>query len=349
MATQIPSRMRAIVLERYGESASDAIEELKVAERPIPKLRRGQVLVRIEAAPCNPSDLLLLQGKYGTMKTLPTVPGWEGAGRVVASGGGWMAKWLNGKRVACAVQGDRDGTWAEYCVANADECIPLKAQFPIEQAASLIINPMTAVGLLATARRGDHKAAVHTAGASQLGRMLIALASDDDFPLIHVVRRGAQVELLKSLGASHVLNSSTDGFPERLKALCEQVQATAAFEAIGGEMTGIVHNAMPHGSTIYVYGALSESACSNIDPVELIFHAKTIQGFFLGQWLQGRGVLGTIRDAYRVQRLVLDGQIQTKIQRKVNFDEAVDGLKQYVAHMTEGKVLIVPQKRCPTQ
>src|SRR5690606_33818110 len=119
----------------------------------------------------------------GAIKTLPTVPGWEGAGTVVASGGGLLAGWLQGKRVACALQADRDGTWAQYFVANAAECIPLKSRLSTEQGASLIINPMTALALLKTAQRGGHRAAVHTASASQLGRILLMLASDANFPL----------------------------------------------------------------------------------------------------------------------------------------------------------------------
>src|SRR5881392_605465 len=122
MAAPIPETMRAVVLSEYRENVSDAIRELAVMQRPVPKPRRGQVLVKITAAPCNPSDLLLLQGKYGVLKKLPTVPGWEGAGTVVASGGGLLARWLQCKRVACGLRADRDGTWAEYFVANADNC-----------------------------------------------------------------------------------------------------------------------------------------------------------------------------------------------------------------------------------
>ena len=128
MIDSIPDRMHALVLHEYCEDIAEAIDSLKVEQRSVPALKRGQVLVRIEAAPCNPSDLLLLQGKYGSLKTLPTVPGWEGAGTVVASGGGPLAWWLMGKRVACGQQEDRDGTWAQYVVANAAECIPLKRQ-----------------------------------------------------------------------------------------------------------------------------------------------------------------------------------------------------------------------------
>ena len=343
MADSIPDRMHALVLHEYCEDIAEAIDSLKVEQRSVPALKRGQVLVRIEAAPCNPSDLLLLQGKYGSLKTLPTVPGWEGAGTVVASGGGPLAWWLMGKRVACGQQEDRDGTWAQYVVANAAECIPLKRQLCMEQAASLIINPLTAMGLLETARRGGHRAAVQTAGASQLGRMLVAMASELNFPVINVVRREAQVELLKSMGAAHVLNSSDDDFVERLGTIAAELQATAAFEAIGGEMTGTLFNVLPEGSTVFVYGALSEAACDNIDPIGLIFRGKTVTGFYLGVWLKERGSLDVLRAASRAQKMLIDGRIETKVQRTVSLEEAVDGLRQYVDHMTDGKLLIMPQ------
>src|SRR6476660_7035963 len=119
MSADAPQKMRALVLNEYHENIADALSSLQIGELPLPAPEKGQVLVRIEAAPCNPSDLLLLQGKYGTLKKLPTVPGWEGAGEVVASGGGWLANWLKGKRVACGLQGDRNGTWAEYFISKA--------------------------------------------------------------------------------------------------------------------------------------------------------------------------------------------------------------------------------------
>jgi NADPH:quinone reductase-like Zn-dependent oxidoreductase len=286
--------------------------------------------------------LLLLQGKYGTLKTLPTVPGWEGAGTVVATGGGLFGRWLMGRRVACAVRSDRGGTWAEYVVANANNCIPLKAAVPMEQAASLIINPLTALAMLETARRAGHRAAVHTVGACQLGRMMIAMAADLEYPLVNVVRRDAQAEIVRSLGAKYVLNSTSDGFAGKLKTVCEKLKATAAFEAIAGEMTGTVINAMPPKSIAYVYGALSQEACGNIDPIGLVFHDKTVTGFFLGNWLDQRGAIGILRAAGRVQRMIIDGKIGTTVQRRLKLDDVVDGLLQYVENMTDGKVLIVP-------
>jgi NADPH:quinone reductase-like Zn-dependent oxidoreductase len=332
-------------LSEYRADVLDAIAGLKIEERKVPALQPGQVLVRIEAAPCNPSDLLLLQGKYGSLKKLPAVPGWEGAGTVVASGGGLIGAWLKGKRVACALREDRDGTWAEYFVANARDCIPLRKELSIDQAASLIVNPFTAVGLLETAQRAGHLAAIQTAAASQLGRMIIAIAAEKKLPLINIVRRDAQVELLKTLGAEYVLNSSDDSFLEDLKSLSKRLRATAAFEAVAGEMTGTLMNVMPRKSAVYLYGALSEEPCGAIDPIEVVFHDKSLHGFYLGNWLRRRGVIGSLRTAHRVQSLISSGRIATRVQRRLKLDEVVDGLRQYAQNMTDGKVLITPHGR----
>jgi NADPH2:quinone reductase len=342
--TDLPETTRAVLLEAYHNDVIEAIRGLKVVERSLPQPGRGQVLMKMEAASCNPSDLLFLQGKYGFLKDLPAVPGWEGAGTVVAGGGGWLASWLVNKRVACAVQGDRDGTWAQYCVANATECIPLKRTTGFAAGASLIINPLTAVALLDTARRDGHAAAICTAGASQLGRMLLSIARQTKYPLVCVVRRTEQVQLLKSLGAEWVLNSADSDFVERLGTTCRRLNVTAAFEAVAGDMTGTLLGAMPTGSCVFVYGTLSEQPCSNIDPIDLIFRHKTIEGFFLGEWVRRRGPLRVLRAAGRIQRMLADGLIETRVQQQVGLDDVHEGLQRYVANMTEGKVLILPQK-----
>jgi NADPH:quinone reductase-like Zn-dependent oxidoreductase len=300
------------------------------------------VLVRIAAAPCNPSDLVFLQGKYGRLKTLPSVPGWEGAGTVVAAGGGMYARWLENRRVAVANRGDRDGTWAQYALAEAGDCIPLATDVTSEQGATLIVNPLTALGLLETAQRAGSGAAVQTAAASQLGRMLIHVARDAAFPIISLVRRSEQVELLQSMGAQHILNTSDDDWHENLRQLAARLGATSGFDAVGGRITGELLSAMPERSTVYVYGALSEEACSDVDPLDLIFRGKQVRGFFLSDWLAERNRLRVLWTARRAQRLIAQGQIETQVRRRLDLDRVVEGLLSYVDEMTAGKMLIVP-------
>src|SRR6476646_100492 len=120
MTFEIPKEMTALVAEAPARDGGG----LRVKRIPVPELRRGQVLVKIHAAPVNPADLMYLEGRYGIDRPLPATPGFEGAGVVVASGGGLFGRWLVGKRVACGGH-DCSGTWAEYCGAKAQACLPL--------------------------------------------------------------------------------------------------------------------------------------------------------------------------------------------------------------------------------
>jgi NADPH:quinone reductase-like Zn-dependent oxidoreductase len=124
--------------------------------------------------------------------------------------------------------------------------------------------------------------------------------------------------------------------------MCDRLGATVAFEAVAGAMTGTILNAMPPASIVYVYGALSEEPCGNIDPVQLIFHNKEVKGFYLGTWMRRRGIWGILRSAGQVQWMFIDGRIANSVERRVSLEEAKDGLKHYAENMTGGKVLITP-------
>ncbi len=338
----LPATMRAIVLPRHAVDLSEAIAGLRVEERPVPSLRKGQVLIRMLAAPCNPSDLLFLQDQYGVKKTLPSVPGWEGVGEVVASGGGFLPWFLKGKKVACAGQADRDGTWAEYFVTEAAQCLPLLAGMDAVQGSMLIVNPFTAAALLDEARSLGSNAVVHLAAASQLGRMMLPLAKDMRIPLLNVVRRPAQVELLRGLGAEHVLNSSAPGHAEELRALCQRLGATVACDPVAGPRTGQVLEAMGQGGTVLVYGALSGEACGGIDPIGLIFKQQRVRGFWLSEWVQSRGMLAILRRGNALQRHFVSGTLRSAVRAEVGFDAFAAQLQAYADDMTGGKVVLRP-------
>ena len=344
MSVSIPSEMRVLELGNYHEDLATAIQSLHVSQKPTPRPGTGQVLVQMEAAPCNPSDLVFMQGLYGVKKSLPTVPGWEGAGTVVASGGGMMANWLKGKRVACGGQSDNDGTWAEYYVADSKGCVPLRKGISFEQGASLIINPLTAWAMFETAKTGGHRGIVQTAAASQLGRMLLRLALDAQIPLINIVRRKDQEDILRSLGAESVLNSEADNFEDQLREECQRLNATIAFEAVSGEMTGQIFNAMPERSTILVYGVLSYAPCGGIDGGEMIFGRKRVQGFWLTDWVRKAGFLKIFQASGQIQKRIADGSFATEVRQRLKLEDAPWGLMEYQKQMTAGKILIIPKQ-----
>jgi len=336
----IPSTMRALQLHAYDAKASS----IRVAQVPVPTPGRGEVLVRIAASPVNPSDLMFVAGMYGFKKPVPAIPGFEGSGNVVKAGPGAMPRFLLGKRVACAAADARiaGGTWAEYLVTSAQFCIPLRKNIDIEQAATMLVNPMTAWALVEEARRGGHRAAVQTAAASALGQMVVRLGRRFSLPIINIVRRPEQVELLRTIGAEHIVNSSEFGYENSLKLLCQDLGATIGFDAVAGETSAIVLRAQPNGARLLVYGGLSLAACQ-ADPTSLIFEGKRLEGFWLSGWLRNKNLLSQLRVARQVQAL-LSTDLKTEIRARVPLEQTAAALSEYAQHMTGGKVLIVPQQ-----
>ncbi len=296
MADAAAKEWRGLALRSCITSTGEL--RLAVAEEVIAAPAEGEVVVRVEAAPINPTDMGLLfgpadlsaarlEGSVGQPVLVAPVPqqalpfvalrlnrplpvGVEGAGVVVAAGQGQEK--LLGRTVAML----GDGAYAQYRrIAAADLLVLPEATDPAD-AASALVNPLTVLGLLETAKQNGHKAVVHTAAASSLGKMLIRACRQDGVPLVNIVRREEQVAELRALGAEHVCNSTAPDFRQTLAEALQETGATACFDAVGGALTGRVLGAMEAAALrratqysrygtdvlkqVYVYGALDRSA-----------------------------------------------------------------------------------------
>src|SRR3982750_2943510 len=139
--------MKAIVFDRFGEPG----DVLGVREVPTPEPGPGEVRVRMIASPINPSDLLVVRGRYGVLPTLPATPGFEGVGIVEKAGPGLVGKLLVGRSVAGGNQegGKRaGGNWAGSVVIPARHAIPVAKDLSDEQVASFFVNPATVLAMV---------------------------------------------------------------------------------------------------------------------------------------------------------------------------------------------------------
>jgi len=187
----------------------------------------------------------MMQGNYGGTFQYPLTPGGEGSGTVVSYGGGFGAWMLQGKRVGFTRAAERGGkfsmggSYAEYIVTNAYQCIELDADAGWEQGACSFVNPITAIGLLDRCKQCYAKAVIQTGAASQLGRMMIQVLGEQGIPLVNIVRRSEQVDLLKNeYKCEHVLNSSDPNFDDELYALSKKLGCNVALECVAGDTTG---------------------------------------------------------------------------------------------------------------
>jgi NADPH:quinone reductase len=361
----------------------EGVLEISLATVEIPEPKPEEVVVRIDASPINPSDQGLLFGgadlstakSSGTAAnpvvtaTMPpaalkamggrldqSLPvGNEAAGVVVNAGTSPAAQALIGKTVAIV----GGGMYAQYRSIKAVQCLVLPAGTTPAEGASWFVNPLTALGMVATMRAEGHKALVHTAAASNLGQMLNKICIKDSVALVNVVRKAEHVALLKGLGATHVCNSSAPTFMDDLTEAITATGATVAFDAVGGgKLAGQILTAMEaainrtakeysrYGSAthkqVYIYGGLDRG------PTE--FTRTFGQYWGMGGWLLTPFLQKIGFEAAQKLRERVAAEIKTTFAstytKKVTLAEALklEEIAVYAKQATGEKYLIEPNR-----
>ena len=240
---------------------SDGTVEISIVNAAMPVPSENEVLIKVEAAPINPSDLALLisfaadldsiefSGEDEASKTTikirpglmaalkgrvdqPLSAGNEGAGIVV--GAGEKATALIGKTVGVA----GGSMYSQYRCAPASSCLVMDEGITSTEAASSFVNPLTALAFVETMKMENHAALVNTAAASNLGQMLVKICKDDGIPLVNIVRKPEQVKILKDLGAEYICDTSQSDFMKDLVEALISTGATLGFDATGGGNEG---------------------------------------------------------------------------------------------------------------
>ncbi|MCW3835439.1 zinc-binding dehydrogenase [Sphingomonas canadensis] len=344
---------------------------------PLPALEADQILVRIEAAPVNPSDLGLLLGPADVDtiaaadgRVTATIPaarmpmmaarldqampvGNEGAGVVIDAGTG--ARAMIGKTVALV----GCSTYATHRIVRAHEAWVLPEGATPAQGASVFVNPLTALAMVETLRKEGHSALVHTAAASNLGQMLNRICIADGVPLVNIVRSAAQAAILRGIGAKHIVDSSAPDFAEALAAAVAETGATLAFDAVGGgplanqilrAMEAAAQARMPaysrYGSStwkqVYIYGAL-DTGPTQLDRSYGL--AWGVSGFLLTPFLMKAGAETIQRLRARVAA-ELNTTFASHYSAEISLREALDPdvIRAYARRATGEKYLINPAK-----
>jgi NADPH:quinone reductase len=357
--------------------------EISLAQVDIAEPAENEVVVRVEASPINPSDLGLLIGaadmsaaKASGTEEAPVITakvpeaamkgmagrldeampvGNEGAGVVVKTGSSDEARALMGKTVAMI----GGGMYAQYRTLRARDCQVLPEGTTPAEGASWFVNPLTALGMTETMRREGHKALVHTAAASNLGQMLNKICLKDDIGLVNIVRSAEQADILRRIGAKHIVDSSSATFMDDLTDALVETGATLAFDAIGGgKLAGQILTCMEiaanktakvysrYGSSVhkqvYIYGGLDTR------PIELtraFGMAWGVGGWLLTPFLQKIGPADMQKLRQRVAA-ELKTTFASHYTRVVSLQEALQlsNIAVYARRATGEKYLINPNK-----
>lgn len=357
--------------------------ELSLAEVPVPTPKDDEVLVRVEAAPINPSDQGLLFGaadlatavQSGTPErpvitatvsaqglqamagrldeSMPV--GNEGAGTVVGAGSSPRAQALLGKVVAMM----GGAMYGQYRCVKASQCLVLPEGATAVDGASCFVNPLTALGMVETMRLEGYSALVHTAAASNLGQMLNRICLKDGIGLVNVVRSPEQAALLKSQGAVHVCDSSAPDFRDSLTDALAATGATVAFDATGGgrlasRILACMEAALGRNAREYSrYGSATHKQVylyGNLDRSPTVLEREYGMAWGVGGWLLtpflqriGSEAAQRLRDRVAAE---LKTTFASRYTREVSLAEALtlDAIGVYARRATGEKYLIVPNR-----
>lgn len=373
--------------ETYLQMVSTVTEggelRMELVEKDMPAPKPGQIIVRVEATPINPSDHGVMFGWSNmaaasstgsgadTVLTAP-VPeqgmrvmkarigqalpvGNEGAGTVVAAGEGDYAQSLLGKVVA--VMGG--GMYGQYRAVDAMMALPLHDGHTAKDGASCFVNPLTALCFLETMRGEGHTAIVHTAAASNLGQMLVRICQADGVDLVNIVRKQEQEDLLRGMGAKYVVNSSKDSFMADLIDAIHATGATLGFDATGGgklasDILSAMEGAAARTPGAYsIYGSVAHKQVylyGGLDTSPTTLTRGYGMAWGVGGWLLPN-YLAKAGDevAMRLRKRVAD-ELKTTFASnytdELSLSEALqaDVVARYNAKTTGQKFLITPQK-----
>jgi NADPH:quinone reductase len=317
----------AVYLTAQGSFDNLTVRLLDLQDPPA-----NHVLIKLECSTINPSDYAFILGRYprGGDKTRV---GNEGSGTVIKSGGGDAADALLNTRVGLAFY----GTWAEYIIAPVQSVFPLLDSVSFEQGCSLIVNPMTVCMFLDYVKKDNHRGFVQNAAASSLGKMLVKWANRQGVPHINLVSREEQVQILRNLGAEHVINTSEEGWKARAKEIAAKIGASCGFDAIGGTETNDMAEVLEDGGVVYNYGGLSGKA-AEMSPGVLIFQRKRLEGLWLTAW-----IMKTTRERFLEVARVIQENIDVfanEFNQETDLNGLKDALVRYVTNSTNNKVLI---------
>jgi trans-2-enoyl-CoA reductase len=307
---------------------------LSIEERPRPRPDKGEILLEMLAAPVNPADLNVIEGKYGELPALPAIVGNEGVGRVVRLGAG-----TNGFSVGDLVLPMRRGTWTQFMLANVATAVRLPRQMNAFQAAMLTINPVSAWGMLNSfvrLQKGDW--VVQNAANSSVGRCVIQLARSRGWKTLNVVRRSEVIEELKAIGADEVVLEGSD-LGEISAELCGAGRPRLGLNAVGGASALNLANALSDFGVLVTYGAMARQPLK-IPNGFLIFRNLEFKGFWASRWLRSLPPARAAKMWDLLASLSMRGKLRVPIHRVFPLRDLLSAVEEAASEKRNGKVLL---------
>ncbi|XP_028783828.1 enoyl-[acyl-carrier-protein] reductase, mitochondrial [Neltuma alba] len=302
---------KAVVYELHG--SPDSVT--KLIGLPPFEIKENDVCVKMLAAPINPSDINRIEGVYPVRPPLPAIGGYEGIGEVHSVG----------SAVTALSPGDwvipsppSFGTWQTYIVKDQNVWHKINKDVPIEYAATITVNPLTALRMLedyTTLNPGD--SIVQNGATSMVGKCVIQIAQSRGVHNINIVRDRAGIdevkEKLKKLGADEVYTESQLEVKNVKSLLGDMPEPSLGFNCVGGNSASLVLKFLRQGGTMVTYGGMSKKPIT-VSTSSFIFKDLSLRGFWLQKWITADKAGESRKMIDRLLGLVRDGKLKYEME-----------------------------------
>lgn len=317
-----------------GPIPQDVIECVEFELEPV---GAGEVLIKVLAAPINPSDILTLTGEYGFLPPTPAVGGMEGVGKVIELGEG-VDNLVVGQRVLLSGTG---GTWTTHLLANAKQLVPVPDGVDAQQQSMMTVNPPTSLLLLSEfVDLGQGDWIIQNAANSAVSGYLVQIARKRGIKTVNIVRRESAVQALLDTGGDVVLTDGKD-LQKRIVEATGGSQIRLGFDAIGGTATERIARSLVDGGMVVNYGLLSGEPCQ-LSGASLVFRDITLKGFWLAKWYRDASAEQQAAVFAELGQMVADGSLSARVQASYPIDEIQKAVAVAAAGGRNGKILIEP-------
>lgn len=323
--------MKAVVVKGSNGFADASIEEIE-----IPSLSSNEVLVRMVYAPINPSDIVYIKGQYGIKGQFPFIPGLEGTGTVIDGKG--YGKLLKGRRVACTSMPGKGGSFANYMVTEASRCVPLMKGLSWEDGATLLINPLTAWGLVekSLSSGADHIIVTQSSGA--LGHMLVRLCREKSIPVTGLCRKTSGLLTWPETERYGIFALEDKETLKALEDQCMKFKKNIIVDGNGGISTGKILKYCPSNTSVIIYGAMDREPM-DVMPTDFIFKGISIEGFWLKNFISENRGISIAWKAFQIQKFIKTA-LRTHVAGIRSIDDFYLAVSEYKKDLSGGKYLL---------
>ncbi|MCM3584517.1 NADPH:quinone oxidoreductase family protein [Mesobacillus maritimus] len=322
--------MKAVYVSQFGGP-----EVLEVVDTDIPTVGPSQVLIKVAAASVNFADVKARQGNYHGKGQPPFIPGLDVAGTVTAVGKD-VSELHIGDRV---ISFPREGSYAEYCVADEIVTYPISDEISFDVAAACPVVAVTTYQLLAKVAKlqTGEKVVVHSASGG-IGTTAIQMAKIlGAGKVIATVGSKEKANVCYQAGADAVLNYRNDTLENEIRSLTDDVGPDVILDPIGGELFEKNLNILaPFGRIVCFGGESASFQTGNLHKT-----CRSVLGYSLGTHLKERPE--TLKSSVlQVLEYVQQKHLKLFIGEKFPLQEAIKAHQWMDSRKSTGKILLVP-------